>query len=88
MRLRFVDEILVIENVRRSSHQLEAHSCIALVAGWEGILAMHDYLMAGAMLAVVDYFVNPGFRYRLARKKQAGMFPAIAHATWTAPAKP
>lgn len=85
--LLFFDEILIVKNVRRSAHQLEPNSRVALIAGWKYILAMHDDFMTGTVSAIMDYLIDPSFRDRITRKKQLAMFATIAHAAGTAAAK-
>src|SRR5947209_3412474 len=79
--LLFVNKVFVIEDVGRCPDQFEAHAGVALVAGWKQILAMHHYLMAGAVSAVMNDLVDAGFRYWLSRQKHLAVFGAGTHAS-------
>lgn len=67
--LRLFDEILVVENVRRRTDQPEADPHVALIAGREGVAAMHYHFVRLAVRMIVDHLINPGFRYRHTRNK-------------------
>jgi hypothetical protein len=77
-RLFLLDEIFIIEDIRRGADQFEAHPRIALVAYGEEVLTMHDRLMRDAVSPVMDHFIDPGFRHRLAGKKDPAVLSGAA----------
>jgi hypothetical protein len=72
-RLFFLDEILVIENVRRRSDELETDPGVTLVAHREKVFAVHYRFMRSAVSAVMNYLINAGLRHRLAGKEYRGV---------------
>ena len=70
MRIRpLIAKIFIIEDIRRGADQFKTDAGIAFVAHGEGFATAQDCLMSFAMGAIVNHLVNPGLRYRLARKE-------------------
>jgi hypothetical protein len=84
--LLFVDEILIIENIRRRPYELKAHAGVALVAYGKKVFPVHHRLMRDAVSAVMDNFIDASLWHRLAGKEYPGMScGASTMAGFTAP---
>lgn len=66
MLLFLLLEILILEDVRRSANQAEAHVVGAGIAWREGIAAEHDHFVSVAMFAMMDDLVDAGLCHGLA----------------------